>query len=179
MRNKDSNEVLEKALTGEIIQLSETAEFVTSTSINITWKIYKSAFLIEGLLLKYKPVGSRDYTTETLNYANHRSQDRQNYVIKNLNKFTTYEILIEPFAGPIRGSESNVIQIKTKEDVPTQMPLHLHVEMDSISSLAIKWQPPSLHHMNGNFEFFFFHIFSSFQVLSNGIKFFQRKPNKN
>ena len=80
LRNKNSNEILEKALTGEVVQLNEPADVLSSTSINITWKILKSGNLIEGFTIKYKPIGSKEYKIETIT------------------KFTPYEILIEPFS---------------------------------------------------------------------------------
>jgi hypothetical protein len=150
LRNKDSNDLVEKALTGEIVQLNEQPDVLSSTSINITWKIYKSAFLIEGIYLKYKPIGVKDYQTEVLNEKNPNYINRANYyVIKNLNKFTTYEILLEPFIGDLKGSESNVIQVKTKEDAPSQIPLNLQADIESLNSISIKWQPPLQQHMNG------------------------------
>ena len=150
LRNKDSNDLLEKALTGEIIQLNEQPDILSSSSINITWKIYKSAFLIEGIYLKYKPIGVKDYQIEVLNEKNPNYVNRANYyVIKNLNKFTTYEILLEPYIGELKGSESNVIQVKTKEDIPSQIPLNLQADIETLNSISIKWQPPLQQHMNG------------------------------
>lgn len=143
-RNKNSNDLLEKALTGEIIQLNEPPEIISSTSINITWKIFKSEFLIEGFYIKYKPIGSKSYLTHTL-----LGNREKHFVLKNLQKFTTYEILIEPFSGLIKGSESNIAQAKTKEDTPTQSPINLNVEIDTLNSISIKWQPPPFSHMNG------------------------------
>ena len=143
-RNKNSNDLLEKALTGEIIQLNEPPEVLSSTSINITWKIFKSEFLIEGFYIKYKPIGSKTYLTETLvdNKAKH-------HVLKHLDKFTAYEILMEPFSGQVKGSESNIVQAKTREDAPTHSPTQLSVELDTTKSVSIKWQPPPFTHMNG------------------------------
>lgn len=142
--NKNSNDLIEKALTGEIIQLNEPPEILSSTSLNITWKLFKSVYLIQGFYIKYKPIGSRDYQTETLN------SNKQNfYVLNNLAKFTAYEILVEPFSGSIKASESNVIQAKTKEDIPSHSPVNLLVDIDSLQSISIKWQPPPQNHMNG------------------------------
>jgi hypothetical protein len=143
-RNKNSNELLEKALTGEVIQLNEPAEVLSSTSINITWKISKSAFLIEGFRVKYKPIGSKEYQVETIN-----DNKRTNHVLVKLQKYTTYEILVEPFSGSIIGSESNVVQAKTKDDLPTHSPVGLLVHMESVNSISIKWQPLPDQHANG------------------------------
>lgn len=142
--NKNSNELIEKALTGEIIQLNEPPEVLSSSSINVTWKLFKSAYLIQGFYVKYKPIGSRDYQIDTLN------TNKQNYyLLSNLAKFTAYEILVEPFSGSIKASESNVIQAKTNEDAPSHSPVSLHVDLDSLQSISIKWQPPPQNHMNG------------------------------
>ena len=140
-------EQLEKDLTGEIIQLNENPTVVSSTSINITWKLFKPSSLIEGFYVKYKPLGTRDYLVDTV--PNNRGRRRNHYMLTNLKKFTTYEILVEPFRGEIRASESNVIQAKTREDAPSHSPLSLQIHMDSLTSILIKWQPPPQEHMNG------------------------------
>ena len=142
--NKNSNELLEKALTGEVVLLNEPAQVLSSTAFNISWKVLKSAGLIEGFYIKYKPIGAKTYQTETVSDKHITA-----FVLKNLSKFTPYEILIEPFSGTITGSESNVLQAKTLEDIPSQSPINLSVELDSPKSMSIKWQPPPISHMNG------------------------------
>lgn len=144
-QNKNSNEILERALTGEVVILNEPAHVLSSTSISITWKILKSASLIEGFYIKYKPIGAKSpYEIITIN-----DKYKKSAVLVDLNKFTPYEILVEPFSGPIRGSESNVLQAKTLEDIPSKSPVNLSVELDSVTSMSIKWQSPPLDHMNG------------------------------
>lgn len=144
---RPSYEFIEKELIGEVIQLNENAQVLSSTAINITWKLFKPSNLIEGFYVKYKPVGTAgDYQVQTVPNAHHR---RQFYVLDGLKKFTTYEILVEPFSGQIRATESNVIQAKTREDVPSHSPTSLQIHMDSLTSILIKWQPPPYEHMNG------------------------------
>jgi roundabout axon guidance receptor 2 len=145
--NKNSNEILEKALTGEVIHLIEPVDVLSSTSINITWKILKSAYLIEGFLLKFKSIGAREYQTEKLVLNNKNYQNF--HVLNNLQKNTMYEFLMEPYAGSIRGSESNIVQARTREDTPSQSPSNLHVDMNSLNSLSIKWQSVPSSHQNG------------------------------
>ena len=143
--NKNSNEILERALTGEVVQLNEPAHVLSSTSISISWKILKSAGLIEGFYIKYKPIGSKlPYQVITIN-----DKLKSSTVLINLKKFMTYEVLIEPFSGGIKGSESNVLQTKTLEDLPSHSPVKLSVDLDSLTSMGIKWQRPPLEHMNG------------------------------
>lgn len=137
---------IEKELIGEIIQLNENPQVLSSTSINITWKLFKPSSLLEGYYVKYKPVGSAvEYAVETVPNQHRRTH----YVLNNLKKFTTYEILVEPYRAHLRASESNVIQAKTREDVPSHSPVSLQIHMDSLTSILIKWQPPPQEHMNG------------------------------
>ena len=144
MEYSNKNDIIEKALTGEIIQLNEPAQVLSPTSINITWKLYKSNYLIQGFYIKYKPVGSKEYLIEDL-----ATNKLNNYVIKNLKKFTTYEILIVPYSGDFKGSESNIIQTKTLEDIPSHSPLNVIIEIINLHSVSIKWQPPPIDYMNG------------------------------
>ncbi len=142
--NKNSNEILEKALTGEIVQLNDPPQVLSSISINVTWKVLKSAYLIEGFYLKYKPIGAKEYQTQKV-----INKQVFSHVLVNLHKFTSYEFLIEPYAGAIRGSESNIVQARTMEDAPSHSPSAIHVEIASLTSLTVKWQPPPSNHMNG------------------------------
>lgn len=131
-------------MNGDVIQLND-ADVLSSTSLNITWKVLKSSYLIEGFNIKYKQIGStNDYKIEKISDNKKRS-----HVLNNLLKFTAYEITIEPFSGTVHGSESNTIQIKTKEDVPDQSPNNLNVELETTTSVSIKWQPPSYNKING------------------------------
>jgi hypothetical protein len=121
----DKSEFTEKALTdGEIIQLLE-ADVMSSTELNITWIVLKAANLIEGFYLKYKQVGVDDYTIEKI--GNNR---QRTFVMKDLLKFTAYEILIEPYNGLIHGSESNLIQAKTKEDGKDRLVVSLETDQN-------------------------------------------------
>ncbi len=142
--NKNSNEILEKALTGEIVQLNDPPQVLGSSSINVTWRVLKSAYLIEGFYLKYKAIGAKEYQTQKV-----ANKQVNSHVLVNLHKFTSYEFLIEPYAGAIRGSESNIVQARTAEDAPSHSPNTIHVEIASLTSLSIKWQPPPSNHMNG------------------------------
>ena len=56
---------------------------------------------------------------------------------------------IEPFSGIVRGSESNVVQTKSSEEVPSHSPTSLAVEGESASSVTIKWQKPRPEHLTG------------------------------
>ena len=97
-------------MSGEIIQLNE-AIVLSSTSLNITWRVVKSLYLIEGFIIKYKQIGAKKFDVVKI------TDNKQRFtVLNNLLKFTSYEIVIEPYSGIVHGSESNMIQVKTKED---------------------------------------------------------------
>ncbi|RNA19724.1 roundabout -like protein [Brachionus plicatilis] len=140
-----SNLPSSSSLSGQIVQLHEPAQVLTATSINITWTLFASAHLVQGFYVKYKPVGSTsDYVVEDLATAkfNH-------YVLNNLKKFTTYEILLEPYSGSHRADPSNTIQAKTLPDTPSSAPLNLHIQLVNSHSLSIKWRAPPAHTLNG------------------------------
>ncbi len=110
-KSRDENELIEKALSDvETVQLYD-ADALSSTELNITWVVLKSTNLVEGFYLKYKQIGVDDYKIEKINNNQQRS-----FVLKDLLKFTAYQILIEPYNGLIHGAESNPIQAKTRED---------------------------------------------------------------
>lgn len=140
----NKQDLIEKALTGEIIQLNEPPQILSSTSINITWKLFKSSHLIQGFYIKYRPVGTNEYLIEDLatNKFNY-------YILNNLKKFTSYEILIEPYSGTFKGSESNIIIGKTLEDIPSHSPLNVNIEIINTHTLSIKWQSIPIEFMNG------------------------------
>lgn len=144
MLYSNKHDLIEKALTGEIIQLNEPAHVLSSTSINVTWKLFKSNYLIQGFFIKYKPVGSNEYLVEDL-----ATNKFGYYVISNLKKFTAYEILVVPYSGSFKGSESNTIQAKTHQDIPSHSPINVNIEILNSHSVSIKWQSPPIDYMNG------------------------------
>ncbi len=174
MEFRDKNEFIEKELTsGETIQLYD-AYPLGPTDLNITWNVLKAANIIEGFYLKYKQIGTDEYKVVKLSNNRQRS-----FVIRDLLKFTAYEILIEPYNGLIHGTESNLVQAKTteagrqvflfrlilfrhssyfdeflfyyliKKKVPDESPLNLSVQVESKTSIVIKWQPPPFTSLNG------------------------------
>ena len=104
--------MIEQELSGDVIQLVDPMlDSIASSSVNVTWKVFKSAYLIEGFRVKYRPVGGKEFKSEIVSDPKKRW-----IVLQNMLKFTTYEITIEPFSGEIFGAESNLIQVKTKDD---------------------------------------------------------------
>ena len=112
MKSRLSPEQIEKELNGDLIQFNDVStDSLTSTSVNVTWRVFKSASLIDGFRIRYRPVGISEYKTEIISESKKRSA-----LVNGLLKFTAYEMSIEPFSGEIFGSESNTIQFKTKDD---------------------------------------------------------------
>lgn len=128
----------------DIIYLNDKADILSSSSVNITWKVLKLNFPIDGLRLKYRPIGSKDYKYEII-----KDYRLKWTVLTSLFKFTAYELVAEPIISTKTSTESNLIQFKTLEDIPSASPINLQVKYETDTSVAIKWEPPEINQMNG------------------------------
>ncbi len=119
----DIDRVTEK-LSGKVIKM-KSPEAKSSTAIKLSWDLLKSQtqHFIEGYHIKYRIMpdlsqsGSHghhhhvEYTIETIDTPHSRE-----YTLRNLRKYTWYEIRIQPFYMSVEGQESNTVRIRTYED---------------------------------------------------------------
>jgi hypothetical protein len=73
------------------------------------------------------------------------------YTITNLRPNTDYSIRIIPMNSLTNtiGRTSNTILIRTLESLPSSSPIDVNVELTSITSLSIRWNPPAETEQNG------------------------------
>ncbi|XP_064651159.1 roundabout homolog 2-like isoform X2 [Lineus longissimus] len=145
--------LVEQKLSGSVVQLREP-EVISSTAVKINWNVVKSHKYIEGFHIKYRPMPLThahhhhhhhvEYSIETVT-----SQRATMYVLRNLQKYTWYEIRIQPFYLTVEGQLSNGVRVQTLEDVPSMPPQNIVARKVANNSILIAWSPPAKDHRNG------------------------------
>ena len=71
-----------------------------------------------------------DYTVETLS-----SGSSTMYILRNLDKYTLYEVRVQPFYSTVEGQDSNAVRVRTFED--GEYPISLYILHINIFSLKV------------------------------------------
>jgi len=70
-------------------------------------------------------------------------------MLRNLEKYTWYEIRIQPYYMNIEGQESNTVRVMTFDDRPDKPPTHIQAALLDNTTLHLSWKPPSREAQNG------------------------------
>jgi len=99
-----------------------TPEVLSSTAIKLTWEVQRNQRFIEGYYVKYKPVGDREDAAgnAVVSQAEQIVEIVQSpvatlYILSGLQKYTSYEIRLQPFYSTVKGVESNTVRARTLE----------------------------------------------------------------
>ncbi|ESN98989.1 hypothetical protein HELRODRAFT_188972 [Helobdella robusta] len=145
------------------------AEATGSTTVVLTWEVRKNHRYVEGFHIRYRclsdvddhfyPRGyhsnfndrGTDLPEEPKNWTivTVQSSSVTSYTLYNLEKNTWFEMDVQPYYMDIVGMESNKVQVKTLEDVPSASPQHIEARMTKNNTLSISWEPPPKQHHNG------------------------------
>ena len=98
-------------------------DVISSTAIKLNWEVRKSHRFVEGFHIKYRVMPDLE---EHFSHTHHRHVEftietvthptATAYVLRNLKKYTWYEIRIQPFYLTVEGQESNTVRVRTFED---------------------------------------------------------------
>lgn len=119
----DLSLVAEK-LSGQIVTML-LPEAMSSTAVKLSWEVRRNQRFVEGFHIRYRAMptmddqvgGGRagvnlaDWTVETV-----QSNSATMYTLHNLERYTWYEINIQPFYSTVIGQESNIVRVRTFED---------------------------------------------------------------
>ncbi|XP_023349612.1 Down syndrome cell adhesion molecule-like protein 1 [Eurytemora carolleeae] len=134
---------LEEAPTGRVRIISLTAR--SSSSLKLVWEsppqsLWNSQQL--GYTISYRLQESRaDYELMNLPVS---SDTQFSILLESLEKYRTYEVLIETWNLVGRGEKSVPYLATTLEDVPTGSPQNVRCEPKSSRSLIFSWDLPTL-----------------------------------
>lgn len=131
----------DEKLSSEFIYLLEPIH-TQQTSITIQWEIRQQNSYIDRYLISIKSSKDHQERIETILNKNNLTT----YTIENLQANTEYSIRIttNSFNRP-----SNTISVRTLESLPSAAPVDVNVELTSITSLSIRWNPPLESEQNG------------------------------
>ena len=122
--------IVAEKLSGQIINML-TPDVLSSTAIKLNWEVRKNQRYIEGFHVKYRVAQELDETSA--GSAGSGSQSRHQhqvdfavetvqlssatmYVLSGLQKYTWYEVRVQPFYLTVEGTESNMVRARTFED---------------------------------------------------------------
>ncbi len=131
----------EQQLNTEFIQLLDPIN-IQQTSVNIQWKILQENQFIDRYLISITSDKDLIERIETVMNKNNLTS----YTITNLQPNTDYSIRI---TSNILNRPSNTILFRTLESIPSSAPVDVNVELTSITSLSIRWNPPLESEQNG------------------------------
>lgn len=149
----DPSLVAEK-LSGQVIHVLP-AEVLSSTTIKLNWELRKNVMrFVEGFHVKYRVVpdlGRPDSNPDRADYTIRTVQTPSvtTHVLSGLQKYMWYEVLMLPYYGTVEGPESNTVQFRTLEDVPSAAPKNIHASILENDTLVVTWEPPQKQFRNG------------------------------
>jgi hypothetical protein len=136
----------EQQSTDEFIRLLEPIH-IQETSMTLAWTIVQQNQFMDRLSISMISDKDHNERVETIINRNNLTS----YTITNLRPNTDYSIRLLPMNSLTNrlGRASNTIAIRTLESIPSSAPIDVHVELTSITSLAIRWSPPVEAEQNG------------------------------
>jgi len=125
-------------LSSQVV-LMHTPDVISSTTIRLSWEVRRNQQFIEGYHIRYRVVaeldgsgldgtGSQQYArvgrvvasspSLTVDYTvvTVQTSTATMYVLTDLQKFTYYEVRVQPFYRSVLGTESNLFRVRTLSD---------------------------------------------------------------
>jgi hypothetical protein len=127
-------QLVAEKLSSQVVFM-HTPDVISSTAIRLSWEVRRNQQFVEGFHIRYRVVadldgvssdgaGSQqyarasrvaaaaaDYTVVTV-----QSSSATMYVLTGLQKFTYYEVRVQPFYRSVLGTESNLFRVRTLAD---------------------------------------------------------------
>ncbi|XP_042332175.1 roundabout homolog 3 isoform X5 [Sceloporus undulatus] len=131
---------------GEVVVQLQDPVVLTSTTIQVTWTVDRQAQFIQGYRVMYRTKGSAWLVQDV------KSPTERSTVLVDLRKGQEYEIKIRPYFDEFQGMDSEVLLVRTPEEVPSAPPQGVTVVTVGTSnstSISISWEPPPPAEQNG------------------------------
>ena len=88
----------------------------SSTSVQLSWVVRRHQRYIQGFIVKYRPLlGDDDHAPSHVTEERVAGGDVTSYKLKGLEKYTWYEVTVEPFYQSIIGRGSTA-RVRTLDD---------------------------------------------------------------
>eukprot|EP00079_Xenopus_tropicalis_P027964 XP_012822435.1 PREDICTED: roundabout homolog 3 isoform X2 [Xenopus tropicalis] len=131
---------------GEVVVQLQQPIILTSSTVQVTWTVDRQAQFIQGYRVMYRPKSSVWLVQDV------KSPSERNTILVDLKKGTEYEIKIRPYFDEFQGMDSDVLLIRTPEEVPSAPPQAVSVVTlgtNNSTNISISWEPPIVEHQNG------------------------------
>ncbi|KAG8434664.1 hypothetical protein GDO86_012866 [Hymenochirus boettgeri] len=131
---------------GEVIVQLQKPVILTSSTVQVPWTVDRQAQFIQGYRVMYRPKSSVWLVQDV------KSPSERNTILVDLKKGTEYEIKIRPYFDEFQGMDSDVLLIRTPEEVPSAPPQAVSVVTlgtNNSTNISITWEPPPVEHQNG------------------------------
>ncbi|XP_028838623.1 roundabout homolog 3 isoform X2 [Denticeps clupeoides] len=131
---------------GEVAVLLQEPVLLTASSVQLSWTVDRQSQYIQGYRLLYRASGGTWLMQDVKAAPEHSA------VITGLLKGTEYEVKIRPYFNEFQGMDSQVLLIRTPEEVPSAPPQAVNVvtvKPGNSSSVSVSWQPPPTDSQNG------------------------------
>ncbi|KAM4702558.1 roundabout homolog 3 isoform 1-T1 [Rhinophrynus dorsalis] len=131
---------------GEVVVQLQKPIVLTSSTVQVAWTVDRQAQFIQGYRVMYRPKSSVWVVQDV------KSPTERSAVLVDLKKGTEYEIKIRPYFDEFQGMDSDVLLIRTPEEVPSAPPQAVAVVTvgtNNSTNISISWEPPPVEHQNG------------------------------
>ncbi|XP_069470643.1 roundabout homolog 3 isoform X2 [Ambystoma mexicanum] len=131
---------------GEVMIQLQTPVLLTSTTIQVTWAVDRQAQFIQGYRVMYHTRASAWQVQDV------KSPSERSTVLADLKKGTEYEIKIRPYFDEFQGRDSEMLVVRTPEEVPSGPPQAVTVVtlgQSNSTNISVSWEPPPVESQNG------------------------------
>ncbi|OQR68446.1 roundabout1-like [Tropilaelaps mercedesae] len=122
------------------------AKPINSTAVSLEWTVAGDREYVEGYYVWFRDMAAAE---DKYSMATAWGGKRSRFVLRDLNKFTRYDIFLVPFFKTLKGSPSNIKTVTTFEDTPTAAVRDISVNVANATSVWVQWSPPPVHEQNG------------------------------
>ncbi|KAI4881751.1 hypothetical protein NFI96_033285, partial [Prochilodus magdalenae] len=121
----------------EVRMYVQPPEILTPTSVQITWTVEREPHYIQGYRLLYRPVGSTWLVQDIKAGPKHIA------LLSDLHRGTEYELKLRPYFKEFQGLDSELVVVRTPEEVLSAPPQAVHVaQLGNSSTVRVTWEPP-------------------------------------
>jgi len=105
----------EKLSSSQLVHLN-TPQAISSTSIELSWLVRRYQRYIQGFFVKYRTLlGNDDHTSGHVTEERVAGGDVTSHTLKGLEKYTLYEVAVQPFYQTVVGRQSTA-RVRTLDD---------------------------------------------------------------
>lgn len=131
---------------GEVMAQLRTPVLLNSSAIQVTWTVDRQSQFIQGYRVMYHNKAGAWQVQDV------KSPSERSTILTELKKDTEYEIKIRPYFDEFQGRDSELLGVRTSEEVPIGPPQVISVVMlglNNSTDISVSWKPPLVEIQNG------------------------------